>query len=213
MKSDSKTPTLWFILLAIICPYMLFFAIKWYVWQYRHFSFDTSLLWDIHALSGSLITACAIVLHWFGKWYVATIVVALVAAYLYQQRRPFHALFVILAAAVPTTLMSLFKDMLQRPRPELWQRLVVETSSSFPSGHSTYGAAFATALILLAWHSKWRWHTIISGIGFALLMAYSRMVLGVHYPSDVLAGLLNGTASVCIIFLCLRPQLTQEQGR
>lgn len=213
MKSNSKIHSFWFILLAIVCPYVLFFAIKWYVWQHQHFWFDTPLLLDIHAFSGSLITACAIILHWFGKWYVATIVVVLLAAYLYQQRRPFHALFVILAATVPTILMSLFKNILQRPRPELWSRLVVETSSSFPSGHSTYGAAFATALILLTWHSKWRWNMMFFGMSFALLMAYSRMVLGVHYPSDVAAGLLNGCAAVCIIFLFLQPQLSKEQNR
>ncbi|XXQ69062.1 phosphatase PAP2 family protein [Neisseriaceae bacterium B1] len=212
MKHNTSKHLNVFILLAIICPYLLFFAITWYLWQYHQFAFDVSLLWDIHTLSSSIIVALAIGLHWFGKWYIASIVVFLWAFYQYRQQRPFHALFVILAAAVPTALMSLFKAIVERPRPELWQRLVEESSSSFPSGHSTYAAAFATALILITWRSKWRAGAIFVGIAFTLLMAFSRMVLGVHYPSDVFAGLLNGMAAVCIVYVCLRTRLGREQG-
>lgn len=197
--------------LTVICPTLLFVAIYAYLSQHREWSLDTPLLWDIHAVSGSLLVMAAVILHWFGKWYVATLLVAYWAIYQYRQGRPFHALFVALAAALPTAIMSGVKAFMARPRPELWPRVVEETSSSFPSGHSSYAAAMACVLIVLAWHSRFRTWAIMFGVLFALGMAFSRMVLGVHFPSDVLAGLLNGMASVCALFLLLHERLLREK--
>jgi membrane-associated phospholipid phosphatase len=62
-------------------------------------------------------------------------------------------------------------------------------SYSFPSGHST--TAFATATALTLEYPKW--YVIVPSYAYAGTVAYSRMHLGVHYPSDVLAGALIGS--------------------
>lgn len=64
-----------------------------------------------------------------------------------------------------------------------------ESSASFPSGHTTAGFATATSLTML----KPKWYVIIPAYGYAGLIAYSRMHLGMHYPSDVLFGALIGS--------------------
>lgn len=86
---------------------------------------------------------------------------------------------------------SLAKAVVGRPRPPLLPVLTSASNTSFPSGHSAGSAAvYGTLAVLLALRLTW------PVVVFALLVAASRVVLGVHYPTDVLAGLALGTAWV-----------------
>lgn len=92
-------------------------------------------------------------------------------------------------SAFGAMLLSLgSKLVFGRARPDLWVSLAPETTLSFPSGHAMTSMAVAAALITLAWHTKWRWQALGSGACFVLLVGLSRLYLGVHFPSDVLAG-------------------------
>lgn len=88
-------------------------------------------------------------------------------------------------------LNQVLKAIIQRPRPEGFN-LVVETGFSFPSGHSMVAMAFFGLLIWLVWKYKTdSTMRIISCVCFAfiiVLMGISRIYLGVHYASDVIAG-------------------------
>ena len=109
------------------------------------------------------------------------------------------------SVAGAAALTGVMKLVFHRPRPELWPRLVTESGASFPSGHSMYSAAFVVALILLAWPTRWRWPALVAGTVFTLVVGWSRVDLGVHYPTDVLAGWLSGTAWVLGVYSLLRP--------
>lgn len=92
------------------------------------------------------------------------------------------------------------KLLFARPRPALdWSAATLPASFSFPSGHAMATATFATVLTTLAWRSRWRWPVVGTAWGFALSVAVSRVVLGVHFPSDVLAGLALGVAWACAV--------------
>lgn len=85
------------------------------------------------------------------------------------------------------------KALVKRPRPYLTypdlRNLTTESSRSMPSGHTAGAFSMATALTL----SYPRWYVAVPAYLWAGTVAYSRMHLGVHYPSDVLMGALIGT--------------------
>ena len=90
------------------------------------------------------------------------------------------------------------KIIVNRPRPfETYEDIEKEASAgsySFPSGHTT--AAFATATSVSLIYPKW--YVIAPAFTWACLSGYSRMHLGVHYPTDVLAGIIIGVGSALL---------------
>jgi membrane-associated phospholipid phosphatase len=99
------------------------------------------------------------------------------------------------AVASAFVVSRILKYTINRPRPyvtyPVLDNVVSETDPSFPSGHTT--AAFATATTLAIHFPKW--YVIVPAYVWAAGAGYSRMHLGVHYPSDVLAGAVTGAGS------------------
>lgn len=94
------------------------------------------------------------------------------------------------------------KALIERPRPEA-NRLLEETSLSFPSGHAMSSIAFYGFLIYLSWRLTpgkplLRWLITLVLLLLILAIGFSRVYLGVHYPSDVLAGYAAGGACLAI---------------
>ena len=111
------------------------------------------------------------------------------------------AAFLLLAIALTWSLNDLvIKQLVDRPRPfmthaELPALIAMPTSSSFPSGHTA--TSFAAMMILYAVGGPYKW----MGLKRRILIAFSRIYLHVHYPSDVLAGCLVG---LCVGALLVR---------
>jgi membrane-associated phospholipid phosphatase len=80
------------------------------------------------------------------------------------------------------------KQFFQRDRPTLWESIAPESTYSFPSGHAMGSMTLAAVIVLLAWNTRWRWPAVAFGVLFAGSVSLSRIYLGVHYPSDILAG-------------------------
>jgi len=111
-----------------------------------------------------------------------------------------NALYIGVSIGVGGILTQSLKYTINRPRPYLTYSDIhaygFETSLSFPSGHTSLAFSTATALCL-----KYpRWYIIAPSCLWACSVGYSRMNLGMHYPSDVLAGAVIGAGSAYITY-------------
>jgi membrane-associated phospholipid phosphatase len=153
-----------------------------------------------HRVTG--LTNLAELLAVLGSWIVVTPLAVLAVAVLLGVGRRRAALFVGFCVAVEAVLNPMLKSMfgLARPDPDL---AVTQVSGlGFPSGHAMAAAAFSLALALLAWPTRWRRPALAAAVAWTLLMGWSRVYLGVHWPSDVVGGWAAGVAvalGVCAV--------------
>jgi len=116
----------------------------------------------------------------------------------------------LVAAAPAITLgcaglaVAIVKPVVARARPPLGLRLVNETDWSFPSGHATDSAAVFVSLGLVLAVFVWRRPlfralSVVAGLTVSAAIAASRLVLGVHWPTDVLAGWALGTGAAVVV--------------
>ena len=113
-------------------------------------------------------------------------------------------------------LNTALKEIVQRPRPEGF-RLVAETGYSFPSGHSMVSMAFYGLLIWMIWHYEkdrlMAWIYIIFFSGIIVMVGVSRIYLGVHYASDVVAGFAVSLVWLSIFTRIIAPVFMEENAR
>lgn len=103
------------------------------------------------------------------------------------------------------------KLLLHRDRPltEYVAQMHFETFS-FPSGHSTGSMVAYGLLAYVAWQiapSPWNYIAVAIGVGIILLVGVSRIYLGAHFPSDVVAGWLLGALGLFVIIFVIQPKL------
>lgn len=194
-RPPARTASVLGLLLLLLAPLLTVGWIGEEVLEQERFVFESPLMFWIHAHTTPGLLHLSTVLHVLGGPEVMGTVFVLVTAALWFRERA-QALFALCALGGSVVLNALMKLVFHRPRPELWPRAVVENGASFPSGHSMFTAALWSVAALLLWRTPWRWPVLGLGGAYCLLMGGSRLVLGVHYPTDVLAGLLTGLAWV-----------------
>jgi undecaprenyl-diphosphatase len=82
-----------------------------------------------------------------------------------------------------------------------------ELDYGFPSGHAMSSMSFIAALVILTWGTRWCWLVLLSGSLFVVTIGWTRLYLGVHFPSDVLAGWMVSLAWAIGLSLVIRPHL------
>ena len=139
---------------------------------------------------------------------VITIITASAAGFLAVSGRPRLACFVVAAVIGGQLVNSALKRGFDRPRPDLVPHGAYVTTASFPSGHATMAAtAYLTLGSLLAAETRRRRvkaYLLSWAVGMTLAVGVSRVYLGVHWPSDVLAGWTVGACWALVCWLALK---------
>jgi undecaprenyl-diphosphatase len=143
-----------------------------------------------------------------GSMAVLVLVTAAAIAYLLLVARGREALLVVIAVGVGQILSSLLKLGIDRPRPDLVPHLVEVQTLSFPSGHAMMSAVtYLTLGSMLAGIVPGRatkFYVLGVAVLITLMVGVSRIYLGVHWPSDVLAGWCAGFAWAMLCWLVAR---------
>lgn len=189
--------------LCLLVPLWLFVELADEVHELEVFYFDDPLLWRAHALAGPALDRFFVFMSAIGyQWGVVPVDLALTVGLLVA-RRWREATFAGASLAGSALLNLATKQFFQRDRPTLWESIAPEHTFSFPSGHAMGSATLAMVVVLLCWHTRWRWLVVALAALFALTVGASRIYLGVHYPSDILGGWAAGIAWVSGVYLVL----------
>jgi undecaprenyl-diphosphatase len=139
---------------------------------------------------------------------VLTLTTVFVAGYLLIVRK-YHAMWLVLAATLGGLLIStLLKHLIDRARPDLVPHLSHVYTSSFPSGHSMLSAVvyltLGALLTRLASERRVKLYFLAAALLLTFLVGVSRVYMGVHYPTDVLAGWTAGLVWALLCWLVAR---------
>ena len=128
-----------------------------------------------------------------GYYWVVIPLLAVAVSVFYLLRWRLSAVLLLVSTAGGVVLTTVLKAVFQRTRPEILDSGYAASFYSFPSGHATVAVGFyGTLTLMLAYHLRGaaRWVTAVLGTVLVLSIGFSRLYLGVHYPTDVLAGFL-----------------------
>jgi undecaprenyl-diphosphatase len=143
---------------------------------------------------------------WLGSVWLLVPLVGVLGLGFWRAGRRAQAGFLVAALAGGVALAHIIKPLIARPRPDLFPMLTsLPADASYPSAHTLQAVAVALALgiLLSRRHRPWAWPLLALA---ALLVAWSRIHLQVHFPTDVLAGALAALLWVAGLYhLLLKP--------
>jgi membrane-associated phospholipid phosphatase len=164
-------------------------------------SVDAKVATDAHRLMlrhHAVVQACRAV-TWSGSPLVVDLIVFVVAVVLWLAGRHAAAVYVVIVRAVVQGATLLLKLVIDRARPAFAHDLIHATGPSFPSGHASGAAStylpIALVCCALMTRAGGRRAVMATSVVGCLAVAATRVLLGVHYISDVVAGLALGAAA------------------
>jgi membrane-associated phospholipid phosphatase len=191
-------------ILVVICILLLGWLCQ-QVWQKVSWPLETNILFNIHRWANPVLDRTMLSITSLCDPEFVVVIVILTTGWLLWQRQLTETATLTLACLGALILNEGMKLLFSRPRPTLWPSLIHETSFGFPSGHAL--GSIVLYGLLAYFYAVYRPHqariiyllsvTLIGSIGF------SRLYLGVHYPTDIIAGYITGWLwlMVCIELL------------
>ena len=188
---------------SLLLPLWLFAELADEVADREGFAFDEPLLLWAQGLASEGLDRFFVVVTDLGYLHGVVPLDILLVLSLFAMRRLREATFAAVALGGSALLNMGTKLVFARERPSLWESITPELTYSFPSGHAMGSATLACVLFLLAWHTRWRWAAAVLLPPAVVLVGFSRIYLGVHYPSDILAGWAAASAWVGVSYFVL----------
>ena len=188
--------------LLVALPLLVFAALGEDILDRETFRFDNPTLLWLHAHSNGFLDRAMLGFTLVGGGALLG-VAAVWCVLLWTTDRKHDMAFVGWAMGGAAALNLTAKVIFARARPDLWLSLRPENDYSFPSGHAMLSSAFVLTALVLLWRSQAsalakRAGTIMGAL-FVLAVGLSRLYLGVHFPSDILAGWMASLAWVALL--------------
>lgn len=183
------------VFLGLLAPLWAFGEMADALHEGEVFVFDIPILQAVHSTASVSLDRFFELMSALGYAWGVVPADALLVLALVLRRRMREGIFAGTAIVGSLLLNVAAKHTFGRVRPDLWRSVSpAETTYSFPSGHAMGSMTLAMVVVLLCWSvrtkTRWqlRWPITIVMASFVLLVGLSRLYLGVHYPSDILAG-------------------------
>ena len=151
-------------------------------------------------------------IHW-GAFPADTLVklgasIVIAAGLLWRFRRWHEALFLGLTLAFEASAFTAITYIVQRPRPDVDRLVDSPVSTSFPSGHVAAATVWGALAIIVFWHTRKPLYRALAVVGTAvipIIVGFARIYQGMHYFSDVVAGIILGLATLAICYRIMGP--------
>jgi membrane-associated phospholipid phosphatase len=194
---EKFTPGSLLALSALFISTYVFFDLAGDVWFKEGFAWDKPIMLAIHDRSTPWLDSLfKMISYTASKWVLIPIVI--IAGWFWYIGQPIRITLIIISYVGATLLNFGLKSIFERSRPDFFIPLVVETSHSFPSGHTATAMGFYGLLALLFWKDRRYLIAALCAIWVGLI-GFSRIYLGVHYPSDVVASLAVGIIWIILL--------------
>ncbi len=174
------------LLLFVVVPAAVFAAVAVLVFVGGTPSWDISLLQLSARHQQTTARTLVTVYTTLGALWLVLVLLGCALALLLRARLYRQAAFVATATVLSMSTSGILKLVFARPRPEVIPQPL--GSYSFPSGHTMSAAGLAVSLVVVLWPTRWRVPALVVGVVWAVGVGLSRVYLGYHFPSDVVAG-------------------------
>ncbi len=189
---------------AFWAPIILFSKLADEIIERETILLDKEILLLIHSHSTVFYNNFFFVITFLGNFALVAPIGAIIASLLWHKKQLRDALIVFMSVAGASLANIILKMLFYRERPAFWPTMVHEAGYSFPSGHAMISSALIFSLIFIAWKTRARWWVTIGGGLLIFLIGLSRLYLGVHYPTDIIAGWSASFFWVLIVYAVAR---------
>lgn len=172
------------------------------VWEKETYAFDTSILLYLRSLHDPLRDRVMLAFTFFGEPNLLLALSVSLGIILWVRKHRSEATTIAVTGAGALGLNILLKQLFARARPQLWERTVDVRFYSFPSGHAMISMVIYGLLgyLLGSRFPKQRWWIYSLTVILVAVIGLSRLYLGVHWPTDIIAGY---TAGLVWLIACI----------
>lgn len=184
-----------------------FFSIAQHLADENLLRIDARIIVLFQTFRSPFLDKTMLVITQLGKWKMALPAVACIALILVMLKRWHWAAALILSVGGGELFVALVKHFIERPRPPLSYVLTAENGFGFPSGHAFVAFSFYGLLGYLVFRASknktGKVGIVIATLGIIGAIGFSRIYLGAHWPSDVLASYASGAAWLTVLITAL----------